>query len=117
MHQVSQYYPMRVICTDRHKFIWNIAHPLTYTIPGDVWESASWQGVLRDGRGRFGPRSVEAYLHRPRYELYDLAADPLETRNLAGEAEYAELMEEFCEKLRRFQQRTNDPWLHKWDYE
>ena len=117
MHQVSQYYPMRVICTDRHKFIWNIAHPLTYTIPGDVWESASWQGVLRSGRGRFGPRSVEAYLHRPRYELYDLAADPLETRNLAGEAEYAELMEEFCEKLRRFQQRTNDPWLHKWDYE
>jgi N-sulfoglucosamine sulfohydrolase len=117
LHEITNYYPMRVIRTQRWKFIWNIAHPLTYSFASDLYRSATWQGVLRDGLEHFGPRSVEAYLHRPRFELYDLQADPLETENLADRPERAELVERFCKQLQDFQERTGDPWLHKWRYE
>lgn len=75
------------------------------------------QGVLRGGLERFGPRTVDAYLHRPRFELYDLEQDPDEVTNLAGRPEYAEMVDAFCAKLRQFQEDTEDPWLHKWIYE
>ena len=116
-HEITNYYPMRVIRTRTHKFIWNIAHPLTYSFALDLWQSASWQGVLRDGLETFGPRTVEAYLHRPRFELYDLERDPMETCNLAERESHRELVAGFIEKLKAFQERTRDPWLHKWEYE
>ena len=116
-HEITNYYPMRVVRSRRYKFIWNIAHPLTYSFASDLWSSASWQGALRDGLSIFGQRSVEAYLHRPRFELYDLEWDPHETLNLAGDAAHAGLVDEFCRKLRVFQEETGDPWRHKWVYE
>lgn len=116
-HEITNYYPMRVVRTKRYKFIWNIAHPLTYSSASDLWSSAVWQGFLRDKLNMYGARCVEAYLHRPRFELYDLQEDPLETNNLAYQPEYAPFVEEFCRKIKDFQRRTNDPWLHKWEYE
>jgi N-sulfoglucosamine sulfohydrolase len=116
-HEITNYYPMRTVRTQRYKFIWNIAHPLTYSFASDLYRSISWQGALRDRLERFGQRTVEAYLHRPRFELYDLQADPNETENLAGQPEHAELVKTFCEKLKTFQEETSDPWLHKWEYE
>jgi N-sulfoglucosamine sulfohydrolase len=116
-HEITNYYPMRVVRTKRYKFLWNIAWKLDYSFASDLWSSASWQGVLRDDMTHFGARSVDAYLHRPRFELYDLEADPDEVVNLAERPEYAELVEAFCAKLRRFQEQTSDPWLHKWIYE
>jgi len=116
-HEITNYYPMRVVRTHRHKFIWNIAHKLDYSFASDLWASAAWQGVLRDGLGRFGSRTVEAYIHRPRFELYDLEADPHETVNLADRPEHAPLVADFCARLKAFQEQTHDPWLHKWTYE
>ena len=60
---------------------------------------------------------MDAYLHRPKFELYDLEADPDETVNLADGPEHRELVESFKEKLKTFQADTSDPWLHKWEYE
>ncbi|MBN2449537.1 MAG: sulfatase [Lentisphaeria bacterium] len=116
-HEITNYYPMRVVRADRYKFLWNIAHPLTYSSASDLWASPTWQGARRDGRATYGRRPVEAYLHRPRFELYDLRQDPDEVVNLADDPAYAALVREFCAKLKAFQQRTADPWLHKWDYE
>ncbi len=116
-HEITNYYPMRVVRTRRHKFIWNIASPLTYSSASDLWACATWQGALRDHRVRYGQRPLAAYLHRPRFELYDLRADPGETTNLAALPEHAALVEQLCAKLRAFQERTKDPWLHKWEYE
>ena len=116
-HEITNYYPMRVIRTKRCKFIWNIAWKLDYSFASDLWSSASWQGALRDGLAAFGARTVEAYVHRPRFELYDLQADPNEIENLADRPENAERVASFCDKLKRFQEATDDPWLHKWKYE
>jgi N-sulfoglucosamine sulfohydrolase len=116
-HEITNYYPMRVLRSKRYKFLWNIAWKLDYSFAADLWASASWQGALRDGRERFGARTVEAYVHRPRFELYDLESDPDEVVNLAERPEYRSMVEEGCAKLRAFQERTSDPWLHKWVYE
>ncbi|MFC1717634.1 sulfatase [Candidatus Poribacteria bacterium] len=116
-HEITNYYPMRVVRTKKHKFIWNIAHPLTYSSASDLWSASSWQGALRDGLEMYGKRSIEAYMHRPRFELYDLEQDPDEVNNLAEKPEYAALVDGFCHELRAFQSKTNDPWLHKWEYE
>jgi N-sulfoglucosamine sulfohydrolase len=116
-HEITNYYPMRVVRTQRYKFIWNIAWKLDYSFAADLWASASWQGALRDDLDRFGARTVDAYVHRSRFELYDLRIDPDEVVNLAERPEYADMVAAFCAQIKQFQQDTQDPWLHKWVYE
>lgn len=116
-HEITNYYPMRVVRTKRYKFIWNIAHPLTYPAASDLWAAASWQAALRQHLRTFGKREISAYLQRPRFELYDLQQDPDELMNLADRPDYRALVDQFCDKLRAFQQATDDPWVVKWEYE
>jgi N-sulfoglucosamine sulfohydrolase len=116
-HEITNYYPMRVLRQKRYKFIYNIAHRLEYSSASDLWASASWQGALRRGLQCYGQRPIQQYLFRPRFELYDLENDPGELVNLADDPRYAEMVAEFCQRVRAFQERTRDPWVHKWDYE
>ena len=116
-HEVTMYYPMRVIRNRRHKFIWNLAHRLEYPMAEDLWRSATWQSVLRDGLTHLGARPIEEYKHRPRCELYDLESDPEELHNVADRPESAELVKEYMDKLKAFQEKTADPWLIKWRHE
>ena len=51
------------------------------------------------------------------FELYDLERDPDEVNNLADDAGHATIFEELKGKLKAFQERTEDPWILKWDYE
>jgi N-sulfoglucosamine sulfohydrolase len=117
LHQITNYYPMRVVRTHRYKFIWNIAWKLDYPFASDLWNSGSWQGARRRGLDRFGVRCIDDYIRRPRFELYDLACDPHETNNLAGDERYRGLVGSFTDKIKQFQEETNDPWAHKWTYE
>lgn len=116
-HEITMYYPMRVVRTRHHKLIWNIAHPLPYPFASDLWESPTWQAVLRRGEKVYGKRAVDAYLQRPKFELYDLRTDPHEVVNLAADPQHAATLKELQRKLRAFQKRTRDPWILKWDYE
>jgi N-sulfoglucosamine sulfohydrolase len=111
------YYPMRVLRTRKHKLIWNIAHGLEYPFASDLYESATWQDTLKSGAKVYGKRSIEAYLHRPKFELYDLESDPDEVNNLAEDPKHAKLLAEHQQKLKAFQHRTKDPWISKWKYE
>ncbi len=116
-HEITMYYPMRVVRERRFKLIWNIAHGLEYPFASDLWESATWQGTLKRRSKYYGKRTVEAYLHRPKFELYDLEADPHEAKNLADDRQYQGKLDEMKARLKAFQKRTNDPWILKWDYE
>jgi N-sulfoglucosamine sulfohydrolase len=116
-HEVTMYYPMRVVRGRRFKLIWNIAHGLEYPFASDLWDSSTWQGVLRRGDTHFGKRTVEAYLHRPEFELFDLDSDPDEVRNLADDPRYATVLAEQKAKIKAFQERTDDPWILKWEQE
>jgi len=116
-HEVTMYYPMRVVRGRKFKLIWNIAYGLEYPFASDLWESATWQAALRNGDKHYGRRTVEAYLHRPQFELYDLEDDPAELKNLAGSRKYEKVLNELKEKLKAFQKRTGDPWIIKWQHQ
>jgi N-sulfoglucosamine sulfohydrolase len=116
-HEITMYYPMRVVRTRRYKLIWNIAHKLDYPFASDLLASSTWQAVLKSGDKVYGKRSIEAYIHRPKFELYDLKNDPHEINNLADDPNHAQILQELKEKLKAFQKRTKDPWILKWNYE
>jgi len=117
-HEIQMYYPMRVVRGRKYKLIWNLAHGLPYPFAADLWESPTWQRIYRQGSGAmYGPRTVERYIHRPEFELYDIEQDPLEARNLADDPKYKTLLAEHKAKIRAFQTSTQDPWLLKWTYE
>jgi len=116
-HEITMYYPMRVVRGRKWKLIYNVAHPLTYPFASDLQASATWQGVLARGDSIYGKRRIEAYLHRPQFELYDLESDPHEIENLAALPQHAQVLKELQSKLHKFQEQTRDPWRVKWDYE
>lgn len=116
-HEVTMYYPMRAVRTRTHKLIFNIANGLEFPFASDLWKSSTWQATLSGKRAQYGRRSVDAYLHRPRFELYDLEKDPDEINNLAGDPAYATLLSDLQQRVRAFQDRTKDPWALKWDRE
>jgi N-sulfoglucosamine sulfohydrolase len=117
-HEVTMYYPMRVVRERRWKLIWNIAWPLEYPFASDLYESATWRGALQRGtESMYGRRTAKAFLHRPQFELYDLDSDPDEIHNLADDPAQVSRLAAMKKNLHDFQERTSDPWLLKWDHE
>jgi N-sulfoglucosamine sulfohydrolase len=118
-HEITMYYPMRVVREGNIKYIFNIAHGLEYPFASDLYASPTWQGVLKrnDPQAYYGRRTVDAYLHRPKHELYDLKADPHETKNLADDPTMAATLKRLQEKMQAWQKTTRDPWQTKWTYE
>jgi len=112
-HEITMYYPMRAVRTRTHKYILNIAHGLEYPFASDLWGSDMWQGVLKRKDPLMGKRSVAAYVKRPKEELYDIATDPNELKNLAADAGSANVLEEMRAKLAAWRNKTADPWLIK----
>ena len=111
------YYPMRSVISGRHKLIFNIANTLPYPFASDLYASPTWQMALKTKLTQYGKRSTSAYLHRPRFELYDLDADPDELHNLADDPQHAKRFVELQDKLKAWQKQTRDPWESKWEYE
>ncbi len=117
-HEITMYYPMRVVRNREYKLIWNIATGLPYPFASDLWAAPAWQDRYRQGpETLYGKRTVQDYIHRPAFELYDLTKDPDETKNLARDPQHAELLKKMQAELKAFQKRTVDPWILKWDYE
>ena len=117
-HEIQMYYPMRVVRDRNYKLIWNIAWPLPYPFASDLWASATWQYVYKQGKdASYGSLTVEEYIQRPEFELYDMKTDPWETRNLSGDPAYTEVLEKMKARLKEFQEDTTDPWMLKWKYE
>ncbi|MEX0702686.1 MAG: sulfatase [Planctomycetales bacterium] len=116
-HEITMYYPMRVIISGKYKYILNLASELEYPFASDLHASRTWQAVLRDGDKMYGKKTVYDFLHRPRHELYDLETDPFEGTNLAYEERHAAKLAELQKKLKAWQTRTGDPWVVKWEHE
>ena len=114
-HEVTMYYPMRAVRERRFKLIWNLIYETGFPFARDLWESSTWQSVLQKGDSYYADRKIEAFIHRPEFELYDLTRDPHEIDNLASNAEYRDMLIRLKEKLRKFQNDTGDPWIVKWE--
>ena len=111
------YYPMRMIRTRTHLYILNLANALEYPCAQDLFDSPTWQGVLKRGDTTLGVRPLDAYLHRPREELYDLDKDPDELKNVATDARYADVLADLRGRLKAWQEKTKDPWVIKYLHE
>ena len=117
-HEIQMYYPMRVVRDKKYKLIWNIAHGLPYPFASDLWRASSWQAQFKKGPDApYGKKTVGDYIHRQKFELFDIEKDPNETENLAGKTEYQAILKKYQATLKAFQKRMNDPWIMKWDYE
>jgi N-sulfoglucosamine sulfohydrolase len=116
-HEVINYYPMRGVIRGKYKYLVNLAHPLSFPFAFDLNTSATWQAVKQRGEKRYGLRTVEGYLHRPRYELYDLTTDPNELHNLADDPRHRQTVDDLQTRLAAWQKQTQDPWILKYDYE
>jgi len=110
-HEIQQYYPMRALRTRRYKYILNLASALSYPIAGDIESSPSWRAISEQPTAGLGGRSLQDFLHRPGEELYDLAEDPHEVHNLAGDPAHRAVLERMRAELAQFRAATHDPWL------
>jgi arylsulfatase A-like enzyme len=98
----SYYDPMRAIRTDRHKYVRNFETCFLVEGPGDVQLGPIYRTELQ--------RYVSTT--HPDVELYDLAVDPDEQRNLAGQPQVAGIERELDARLWRWMEETGDPLLH-----
>ncbi|MFO0848712.1 MAG: sulfatase [Gemmataceae bacterium] len=112
-HEVTMYYPVRMVRTRTHKYLLNLAHGLEYPHASDLWGSPTWQGVLKRHDRLLGKRPVANFQRRPKEELYDLTADPDEVTNLAGMPAAEPVLAALRAKLASWRKATDDPWLVK----
>jgi N-sulfoglucosamine sulfohydrolase len=110
-HEVTMFYPMRSIRTRKYRYILNLYPELEFPFATDLFVSRTWQGILKRKLGVMGKRSTNAYLYRPKEELYDIENDPVESVNLAGDARYSGVLQELRNKLNDMRNMTDDPWL------
>ncbi len=116
-HEIQMYYPMRSIRTRKYKYILNLAHKLDYPFATDLFASETWQAILTRQEPMLGTRTVDAYIHRQREELYDLESDPGEVVNLADSPAQRAVLDNLRARLKAWQEDTKDPWLMKYKYE
>ena len=109
-HGSQPCYPRRAIRDERYQLIHNLragkAKPSS-GIDGDPAYSLSRQArfVGTDVR-----RAFDTLADPPEYELYDLAADPGQFHNLAGEPRLDEEQRRLTVALRAWQAETEDPF-------
>lgn len=106
-------YPMRCVRTERYKYILNL-HPefefgthIERAGPRDgriYWES--W--VAKAKSSPEAAALIRRYQVRPKEELYDVAADPHETRNLAAEPRHAQTLEDLRGRVARWMKQQGD---------
>ena len=116
-HEITMYYPMRVVRSKNYKLIWNIAHGLEYPFASDLWASSTWQSIYKNDIKYFGPKTVQDFLFRPEFELYDLEKDKNELNNLADKQEFRTVFEKMKTKMKNFQRKTKDPWAIMWSHD
>jgi len=96
----DRYDPTRAVRSERFKYIRSAEERPRLVLPMDFAAAAVSWGLGSDH-----------LRHRPSEELYDLAEDPLERRNLAGDAAHEALRAELALLLDRWQAETGDPLL------
>ncbi|MEC3878202.1 sulfatase family protein [Parapedobacter sp. 10938] len=106
--------PMRMLRTDRYKYIVNIAPDILYNTHMD-------KATDHDGGREYWPswriasfRNPQAaavlwrYHNRPTEELYDVQADPWERVNLAADPAFADLLAQFREEMAAIRKEQGD---------
>ncbi|MBC8352798.1 MAG: sulfatase [Planctomycetes bacterium] len=113
-HDVFAYYPMRTLRGRRYKLIWNVNYRSEYPLPIDTVQRRTWVDARQSDGQMLGGRSIEAFLHRPQLELYDLQSDPWETTNLAERPDAKSIRTQMVAELVERLEAQQDPWLRNY---
>ena len=98
----------RAVRSQRFKYIRNDYADLPATPPADVNRSPTYQFMRRLwAEGKLSEQQASCFQKpRPAEELYDVAEDPYELYNLAGDIRYAAVLSEFRKALADWSRRT-----------
>lgn len=107
-HEITNYWPTRVLRTERYKYHRNVAWQLPFPVSTDIYGSLSFEAMRRE---KAGARALTSLIDRPAEELFDIESDPLELNNLAELAEFGDLVKSLRSELEDWQKLTGDPWL------
>ena len=113
LHEVTMYYPMRVIRTKKYKLIHNLNYKMPFGIDQDFFISPTFQDLLNrtlKGEDTHWYKTLDEYYYRKEWEMFNIVTDPHELKNLAGNPDYAEVFNTLKEELLGWQYYTNDPW-------
>jgi len=100
----------RSVRTAQFKYIHNFWTELPATPPADAVESMTFQEMrrLRDA-GKLDAAQMSCFVTpRPAEELYNVATDPQELKNLAGDAKYADTLKQLRGQLDEWRKETKD---------
>ena len=114
LHEVTMYYPMRVLRNDRYKLIQNFNYKMPFPIDQDFYISPSFQDLLnrtKHGKPLHWTKTLKTYYYRESWELFDLDKDPQELINVVLKPEYANVLVTLREQLKTWQNTTADPWI------
>lgn len=112
-HELTAYWPTRVLRTHKYKYHRNIVWQLPFPIEGGLYASLSFEDMRNyqpDGVMRLGKRPIKDYVHRPAELLFDIEKDPNELVNLADQPEYQDILTDMRRTLEEWQRVTSDPW-------
>ena len=113
-HEVTMYYPMRVVRDKNHRLIHNLNFKMPYPIAEDLFDSPTFQDILSHASQNVSTKwfkTLDQYYYRGEFELFDLDKDPLETKNVIDDPAYQDIAKDLKDKLWQWQVNTDDPWL------
>ncbi|XP_071802190.1 N-sulphoglucosamine sulphohydrolase-like [Asterias amurensis] len=114
LHEVTMYYPMRVVRDRKYKLIHNLNFLSPFSIDQDFFISPTFQDLLnrtRSGAPTHWYKTLKNYYYRSQWELYDHQSDPLEVSNLAQDQNYSTVLSRLKGMMYQWQNMTNDPWI------
>lgn len=104
----SDHYGIRSVRSDKFKYIWNFTPEVTFqNACTNSPEFESWQAKAAAG-DQDASHKVNRYQHRPKIELYDIVADPLEQNNLADDPAYDAEMNHLRRQLDAWMKHCGD---------
>lgn len=112
-HEVTMFYPMRVVRTPQFRFIHNLNHRGAFPLAEDLFQAPTFQEILNNsvqGKPTQWFKTLQQYYSRDQFELFDLTMDPQELVNLAYDPVYSSQVEQLKEVLLNWQEYTEDPW-------
>ena len=90
-HEVTMYYPMRVILTQDYHLIHNLNFAMPYPLATDLYDSLTFRDMIKRTMNNESIqwfKALKEYYYREQYELFDLSKEPHETKNVANDPEY-----------------------------
>lgn len=106
------WFPQRSIRNDRYKLILNYLPGRTNRGAQAYMPPGAWESSLTDEDLAAVPTDLRSALERsvqpPAEELYDLAEDPQELYNLAGQSELSDVQDELRAALQQWQREYDD---------